>query len=71
MGATALRGILGRAVIVSSLRGEVQALDGDAHLVATVHPSSLLRSIDAGDRDAKFRDFVADLSLCAGYLDAA
>lgn len=62
LGARALRGLTGRAVPVSSLRGKVQALAEGPALVATVHPSWLLRLRDGAARDEEERRFTADLA---------
>ena len=37
-------------------------------LVATVHPSYILRIEDEADKRAQYRQFVADLKLCAKML---
>lgn len=57
LGAIAAQAVLGRDFRVSERRGEVVEL-ADRPVVATVHPSSVLR---APDRDAAYRDFTADL----------
>jgi DNA polymerase len=67
LGATAAQSLLGTAFRVLANRGERVRLpaDGDVRLdpepviVATVHPSSVLRARD--DRDAAFKSFVGDL----------
>src|SRR5262249_16634948 len=46
MGATAVRGVLGRSVSISSVRGEVLRGDGDAQVIVTIHPSFVLRQQD-------------------------
>lgn len=61
MGATALRGVLGRTTSVSSLRDKVTPLDGNRSLVATVHPSYLLRVPDRDRAEAEYLRFVADM----------
>ncbi|MPY69645.1 MAG: UdgX family uracil-DNA binding protein [Alphaproteobacteria bacterium] len=68
LGATALRSLLGRTVSVSSLRRTVQTMDDQARLVATVHPSSLLRVRDRDDKAAKYADFVEDLTRAAKLI---
>ncbi|EKV32285.1 Uracil-DNA glycosylase [Caenispirillum salinarum AK4] len=68
MGVTALRGVLGRAVTITSMRGEPHPLDDGSQLVATIHPSSLLRTRDRADRDAKYKGLVTDLEVCATLL---
>ena len=61
MGATALRSLLGRSVAISSLRGEVSRLEDGAPMVATIHPSWLLRIRDEEARERERAAFVADL----------
>lgn len=61
MGATALRGLLGRPTTVAALRGTARALEDGTPLVATIHPSWLLRIRDAADRDREWAGFVSDL----------
>ncbi|MBP2337703.1 DNA polymerase [Saccharothrix coeruleofusca] len=57
LGATAAKAVLGNDFKVTERRGQVVALD-EYEVVATVHPSSVLR---APDRDEAYRAFVADL----------
>jgi DNA polymerase len=66
LGATAAKALLGADFRVSRQRGEVLEVD-DRTMVATVHPSSVLRG-PAEDRDAAFAAFVADLRVVAGLL---
>lgn len=61
MGATAVRSLLGRAVSVSSLRGEVTRLEDGTPMVATIHPSYLLRIREPEAREKERAGFVADL----------
>jgi DNA polymerase len=63
LGATAIRGITGRSVSVTSLRGQAKPLDDGAMLVATVHPSFLLRMPDRDAAEAEYHRFVDDLRL--------
>ena len=61
LGATALRAVMGKALPVTKLRGEVmQAPDGRA-VLPTVHPSYLLRLPDAESREREHARFVQDL----------
>lgn len=69
LGATALRSVLGRPATITSLRGEIHALENGEHFLATVHPSSLLRRIERSDKEAGYRAFVRDLELCTDFLD--
>lgn len=61
MGATAVRGLLGRAASISSLRGEARLLEDGTPMVVTVHPSYLLRIRDPASREQERAAFVADL----------
>ena len=61
LGASALRGVTGKSVSIKSMRGAAHELEGGSKLIATIHPSFLLRMPDRG-RAAKERAmFVADL----------
>ncbi|KTE22430.1 DNA polymerase [Sphingopyxis sp. H050] len=63
LGASALRGVTGKSASIKSMRGAVHELEGDTKLIATIHPSFLLRLPDR-ERAAKEREmFVADLAL--------
>ncbi|HLH90949.1 MAG TPA: UdgX family uracil-DNA binding protein [Xanthobacteraceae bacterium] len=70
LGATAARGVLGRSVTISSVRGEV--LDGanDSRVIVTIHPSYLLRLQDDESKEREYEGFVADLRRCAKLLAA-
>ncbi|WP_082724885.1 UdgX family uracil-DNA binding protein [Paracoccus aminovorans] len=61
MGATALRGLLGRPTTISSLRGKTGRIEDGTPLIATVHPSWLLRIRDAETREKERMAFMADL----------
>jgi DNA polymerase len=61
LGRTAAQSLLGKAVTISALRGQFLALDGNAELFVTVHPSSLLRAPDEEERHRNLKLFVADL----------
>jgi uracil-DNA glycosylase len=49
MGATALRGLTGKSVTISSVRGNFMPLGDGASMLATVHPSYLLRLEDESE----------------------
>lgn len=66
MGATAASSLLGPAFRVTRQRGELVDRDG-LRLLATVHPSSILRAPDE-DRAAAMEGFVADLRVAARLL---
>ncbi|MGH6696781.1 UdgX family uracil-DNA binding protein [Sphingopyxis sp.] len=60
---SALRGVTGKSASITSMRGTVHELEGGTKLIATIHPSILLRLPDR-ERAAKERDmFVADLAF--------
>jgi probable DNA metabolism protein len=63
LGATALRGVLGRAQAVSALRGQKLMLEDGARLIATVHPSYLLRLKDEEEKRREWRCFLDDLTV--------
>lgn len=66
LGATAAQSLLGTKFKVTQQRGEVVAIpDRPERAVATVHPSSVLRS---DDREAAYRDLVSDLRSAASVL---
>lgn len=70
LGATAARAVLGRAVQVTKVRGQVldegpDLGDGPAAVVVTTHPSALLRLRGQGGWDEAFEGLVADLATAA------
>ena len=68
LGATAAQGLLGPKFRVTQSRGQVLGANGAPRILATVHPSSILRITDATDRAEEMQRFVADLSIAAEYL---
>jgi DNA polymerase len=67
LGATAAQALLGRQFRVTRQRGELVDSRLAPHVLATVHPSSILRA-DPADRDAEIAAFVADLEKAAALL---
>ncbi len=63
LGATAAQGLLGPDFRVTKMRGQWLTTNFAANVLATVHPSSILRSPD--DREVQYRAFVADLAIVA------
>src|SRR5213082_587480 len=61
MGATAAQTIFGPAFRVTRERGKVLSSKLAPRVLATVHPSSLLRQPDEASREREYRHFVADL----------
>ncbi len=68
LGATAAQALLGRAFKVTAHRGELVPSDLAPIVLATVHPSSLLRAPDAETRRIEIDRFVDDLRLVARRL---
>jgi DNA polymerase len=71
LGATAAQTLLGRSVRVTKVRGE--AIDSPLApvVMATVHPSAILRARTDSDRQREREAFHADLARLAGYLERA
>ncbi|HLM65650.1 MAG TPA: UdgX family uracil-DNA binding protein [Acidimicrobiales bacterium] len=65
LGATALRPLFTGKATVSALRGAVQESRFGVPTVVTVHPSSIIRIQDPGEREDQFTAFVRDLRLAA------
>ena len=61
MGATAVRAVLGKTRAIASLRGQVLSSAFGPPMVATVHPSAIVRVPDRDDRRAALEGMVADL----------
>jgi uracil-DNA glycosylase len=68
LGATAAQSLLGRQFRVTKERGVPVESELAPHVVATVHPSSILRQETDEDRAAAMKDFVADLEVVAKLL---
>jgi uracil-DNA glycosylase len=65
LGATAARSLLGKTVSISSVRGDILMQSDGTRLIVTIHPSYLLRILDAADKAREYRRFVADLESAA------
>ena len=65
MGATAAQSVLGPSIKVSKDRGKVMSSPYGVPVLATVHPSSILRATDDDSRDAALAAFIADLKVAA------
>src|ERR1700729_3423929 len=61
LGATAAQSMLGRAFRVTQHRGELLASELAPFVMATVHPSSILRAPDEATREEEMKRFIADL----------
>ena len=71
LGATAAQSLLGRDFRVSRQRGELVESPLAPHVLATVHPSSILRQRDEASRHAEMAAFVEDLKIAASVLDGS
>ncbi len=69
LGATAAQALLGKDFKVTQRRGELIPSSVVPLIVATVHPSSILRAPDEEKRHAEFDLFVKDLTTVAVALD--
>ena len=70
LGATAAQALLGRQFRVTKQRGVPVESDLAPHVIATVHPSSILRQETDEDRAAAFDELVRDLKVVAKLLSA-
>jgi DNA polymerase len=61
LGATAAQAVFGPAFRVTRDRGKVLKSELASKVVATVHPSSLLRQPDEESREREYKHFVSDL----------
>ena len=69
LGATAAKSLLGPSFRITRERGRVQRREGLPDVVATFHPSYLLRLIGREGGEEAQRQFVADLRRAARYLE--
>jgi DNA polymerase len=63
MGATAVRAVLGKTRAIAPHRARVLESVFGPPMVATVHPSAIVRLPDRDDRQAALEGLVADLRL--------
>jgi DNA polymerase len=71
LGATAAQALMGKEFRITKSRGEIiHDTEWAPKLLATVHPSSILRT-PSEDRDAAYRAFVEDLRVAAKQLQSA
>lgn len=67
LGATAAQALLGRTFRVTQSRGKLLESTVAPHIMATVHPSSILRAPDDESRHREMASFVADLRKVAKF----
>jgi len=63
LGATAAQSLLGPSFRVTQMRGRWLDSELAANVLATVHPSSVLRAPDAQAREQQYSAFIADLEI--------
>ncbi len=68
LGATAAQALLGRSFRVTQQRGRLMPFDRAPQILATVHPSSILRAQDEESRHREYELFVNDLRVVAKAL---
>jgi DNA polymerase len=68
LGATAAQALLGRSFRVTQNRGKALAVPGMPPVLATVHPSSILRAPDEESRKEARTLFIEDLRAAAAFL---
>ena len=71
LGGTAAQSLLGASFRVTQQRGKPIPSELAEIVMATVHPSSILRAPDAEARKAAFAALVSDLELVASALRSA
>jgi uracil-DNA glycosylase family 4 len=67
LGSTAAQSLLGASFRVTQHRGEVVTSEWAGPVIATVHPSSVLRAPDEARAEAR-RDFFRDIAKVAKFL---
>ena len=70
LGATAAMSLLGRKFRLTKLRGRPVNHPWARYVVATVHPSAILRNPDDTERQKEFARLVADLKKVQGLLQS-
>jgi DNA polymerase len=68
LGATAAQALLGKEFRVTRDRGKPITSEHAEVVVATVHPSSILRAPDPASRERARQEFLADLNTVAGLI---
>ena len=68
LGATAAQSVLGSQFKLMAQRGQLLTSELAGRVVATIHPSAVLRAPDSEGRRAAYEMLVGDLKLVAGAL---
>ncbi|RJT42495.1 uracil-DNA glycosylase [Mesorhizobium waimense] len=70
LGATAAQSLLGKAVPVTKMRGQVIERDDGLRVFITIHPSFILRIREAADKDAERGRFLQDMKAVKSLMAA-
>jgi len=68
LGATAGQAVFGKSFKITQERGKLLQSDLAPQVMATVHPSSILRAVDAESREREMAAFVDDLKYAASMI---
>ena len=68
LGAVAAQSLLGAGFKITQSHGEVQETEGLPPIIATLHPSAILRARSDGDRDNDTKIFLEDLRRAAAFV---
>lgn len=63
LGATAAKAVFGKDFKITQQRGQLLQSELAPRVMATVHPSSILRAIDEESREREMKHFIADLEF--------
>ena len=69
LGATAAKALLGPTFRITRDRGKVQRREGLPPVIATFHPSFVLRTLDRPEGEEVHRQFIADLRMARKAQD--
>jgi DNA polymerase len=68
LGAVAAQSLLGSTFKITQSHGKIQETEGFPPIIATLHPSAILRARSDEDRDRDTKIFLADLRCAAAYV---
>lgn len=69
LGATAAQAIMGKQFRVTADRGKWLATELKSKVIATIHPSAILRAPDPATRELQYKEFVADMAIVVKELE--
>ncbi|WP_181170579.1 UdgX family uracil-DNA binding protein [Mesorhizobium sp. B2-6-2] len=70
LGATAAQSLLGKAVLITKMRGDVIEREDGLRMFVTIHPSFILRIRDREDKEAERDRFLQDMRKVKGLMRA-